>query len=387
MKDRERPDPFVTCTSPWCPMLSHRDLMQLAATYQERQVLTVYLHTTVDNPADRNRWQAELEQVLRALRDREAGASHADRVALDAAIDTLHQWLVAQRTTLRAPGVLAIVAPHEVLFSTPIDTAVPNGATWQTGIHVAPLLKEVSLGVDAAVLVVDARNAHLYRFTPPRHLEQLETLAADVEMDVERHLGGGNAKFHAGTRGGTAAEEIDRQQMAARDRLFHDAMVRAVEVAGRDGWLVLGGNARAVAAARAVVPRTLEARTLMADGLDMHSTPFEIAQAVAAVTLEHEETRDTELVRGIIDDHGSRGRAVAGVRATRAMLDREGVADLILSERFVELFPTDTDDMVRHAFSQGAQVREVHGLAAQEIDQRAEGVVARLRYAIAAGSA
>lgn len=386
MKDRERADPFVTRTSPWCPMLSHRDLMQLAATYQERQVLTVYLHATVDNPADRNRWQAELEQVLRALRDREAGASHADRASLDAAIDTLRAWLVAQRATLRAPGVLAIVAPQEVLFSTPIDTAVPNIATWQQGIHIAPLLKEVSLGVAAAVLVVDARNAHLYRFVPPRHLEKLETLAARLDIDVERHLGGANATFHAGTRGGTAADEIDRQQMAARDRLFNDDMVRAVEVAGRDGWLVLGGNARAVAAAHAMVPNTMEARTLMAEGLDMHSTPFEIAQAVAAVTAERAETRDAELVRGIIDEHGSRGRAVAGVRATRAMLDREGVADLILSERFVELFPTDADDMVRHAFSQGAQVREVHGLAAQEIDQRAEGVVARLRYAITAGS-
>jgi hypothetical protein len=155
-------------------------------------------------------------------------------------------------------------------------------------------------------------------------------------------------------------------------------------VAGKDGWLVLGGNTRAVAAAREAVPSTMTARLLTLDGLDLHATPFEIAQAVAQATMERAEELDAELVRGIIDEHGARGRGVAGVRATRNMLDREGVADLILSQRFVELYPADTDDMVRHAFSQGAQVREVHGRAAEEIDERAEGVVARLRYAMPA---
>ncbi|MBK6845210.1 MAG: hypothetical protein IPJ56_09580 [Gemmatimonadetes bacterium] len=368
-------------------MLSHRDLTQLAATYMDRHVLTVYLRATVENPADRNRWHAELAQTLHALREREAGASHSDRAALDDAVATLREWLLAQKGTLRAPGVLVIVAPGEVLFSTPIDTAVPNVATWKMGIHVAPLLKAVSLGASAAVLVLDARHAHLYRFTPPRHVERVESMTADIDFDVEHHLGGGNATFHQGTRGGTAADEIDRQHMVARDRLYADVMVRAVELAGRDGWLCLAGNARAVAAARAVVPHALDARTLMLEGLDMHSTPYAIAREVAKVTQARAEQMDTELVRGIIDEHGSRGRAVTGIRATKAMLDREGVADLILSERFVELFPVDTDDMVRHAFHQGALVREVHGAAAEEIDQRAEGVVARLRYAVAAGSA
>ena len=106
------------------------------------------------------------------------------------------------------------------------------------------------------------------------------------------------------------------------------------------------------------------------------------AKVPCPATMARTEQLDTELVRGIIDEHGARGRGVAGLRATRAMLDREGVADLILSERFVELFPTDTDDLMRHAFSQGALVREVHGAAAEEIDERAEGVVARLRFAM-----
>ena len=53
-------------------MLSHRDLTQLAATYMDRHVLTVYLRATVENPADRNRWHAELAQTLQAAVDKMA---------------------------------------------------------------------------------------------------------------------------------------------------------------------------------------------------------------------------------------------------------------------------------------------------------------------------
>jgi len=363
-------------------MLNHRDLLQLAATFQDRQVLTVYLHATVENPADRHRWEAELVHALRSLRDRTVTAPHADRVALDAAIANLEAWMATQRASLRAPGVLLVVDEREVVFFMPIDTVVPNLATWQRGVLLSPLLRELSLGAPAAVMLVDARHVHLYRFVPPRHLESLQALEVHPDLDVERHLGGANAAFHAGTRGGTVADEMDRQHLAMRDRLFSEAMVRALEIAGKDGWIVLGGNTRAVTAARAAVPVSFAKRTLVVEGLDMHSTPFEIAQAVEAATMARTEQLDTELVRGIIDEHGARGRGVAGLRATRAMLDREGVADLILSERFVELFPADTDDLMRHAFHQGALVREVHGAAAEEIDQRAEGVVARLRFAM-----
>ncbi|MFP5354898.1 MAG: hypothetical protein ACLGIK_07035 [Gemmatimonadota bacterium] len=51
-------------------MLNYRDLTALATDYRERQVLTVYLHTTVENPADRNMWQAELDHALDALREK-----------------------------------------------------------------------------------------------------------------------------------------------------------------------------------------------------------------------------------------------------------------------------------------------------------------------------
>jgi hypothetical protein len=64
------------------------------------------------------------------------------------------------------------------------------------------------------------------------------------------------------------------------------------------------------------------------------------------------------------------------------MLEREDVADLFLSDAFVARHPTETDDLLHHAFRQGAHVHEVHGTAAATLDARAEGIVARLRYAM-----
>ena len=363
-------------------MRTHRELMQLAETFRDQQLLTVYLHTTVANPADRHRWHAQLEQALHALRGQTATASHAERSALEDAIRQLKAWLETPAAASHAPGLLVVVDAHEVRIALPLDTVVATLATWQRGVLLAPLLREVSRGESAAVMVADARRVHLYRFSPPRHIERLETLESHAELDVERHLGGANAGFHPGTRGGTASDEVDRHLLALRDRLYAEAIVRAHDVVGKEGWIVLAGNTRAVTALGALVPRPSAQRVLVVDGIDMHASPTEIAQAVAAVTVSRADQLDVELVRGLMEEQGTRGRAVAGLRATRAMLDREGVADLVLSERFVELYPADADDMLRHAFHQGALVREVHGAAALEIDERAEGVVARLRYAL-----
>lgn len=367
-------------------MLRTHELVKLASRYRDQQVLTVYLHTTVDNPADRHIWQVELEHALEPIRKRLTHASHDDRVALHAAIARLREWLVAERGTLRAAGVVAVVSEDEVLFATATQTVVPNLASWGRGIYLAPLLGTASLGMESAVLVVDARHAHLYRFTPPRQLELVESTAASARADGERRMGGPPAGgFHAGTRGGTAADDAARLQVTERDRLFAVAVDHAAALAHANGWIVIGGTTRSVAAARALVPEKLHDRVITLEHLDINASEHQVAAAAAAAIDERETQRDQEVVRAIMEEHGARGRGVAGLSATRAMLEREGVADLILSEHFVEEKPDLADELLSRALGQGATVRQVHGVAADEIDVRAEGVVARLRYAPMAG--
>ncbi|MBK6489495.1 MAG: hypothetical protein IPF98_22165 [Gemmatimonadetes bacterium] len=368
-------------------MLRTHDLVQLATQYRERRVLTVYLHTAVTDPAAQRIWEVELEHALEPLRRRIADADHGEREDFYAAVALLRQWLVSERASLGAPGVVLAVAPREVLFATATATAVPNTAQWGYGVFLAPLLHDVSLGAPSAVLVVDLQLARLCRFTPPRHLETFETLESDaVEKlgDVEHRLGAGRSNMGRGTRGGTAADVAERTLETGRDRLYARAIERATDLAGAHGWIVIGGTTRSVAAARALVPTRLHDRLIALDHLDVQSGDSAIAAAVAAAINEREGARDQETVREIIEEFGARGRGVIGLEATRAMLERESVADLLLSERFVSGHPQVADELLDRALGQGATVRQVHGEAASAVDREADGVAARLRYPISA---
>jgi len=357
------------------------ELVTLATQFRDELALSVYLRASVENPADRNAWQVELEHALEPVRAGLADASHDTRSALDAAIDRLREWLVTERGALRAAGVVAVVSPDRVLYARSTDLPVPTLARWGRGVYLAPLLRNASLGVTSAILLLDARHASLFRFTPPRRLERVEAREATAGEDFERRMGGAVGGFHMGTRGGTAADDAARLHLTERDRLFTAMMSRAAEVAGDDGWIVLGGTARSVAAARALLPEGLENRAIPLERLDVHASDFEVAQAAAAAIDRRETSRDREVVHDILEEYGARGRGVAGLSATRAMLEREGVADLILSERFVSGHPDEADALLAQALGQGATIRQVQGDAAAEIDARAEGVAARLRYA------
>lgn len=365
-------------------MLTQRDLKQLAKAYQDRQVLTVYLHPAVEDPADRHRWVVEFEQAVRKLTVDAPRATHADREALRAAIGHVRAALGGAEPPWHTAGVLAVADAHELLHCVPLETRVPCLVTWQRGIFVAPLLAEVSTVPPMPLLLVDDRTARRYRFTPPRHLEHIETRVIRVAADVERHLGSGNSTFHAGTRGGTAAEAIDRRLHAARERLFGEALVPTLAMMAPEGWLLLGGPPRAVAGVRALVSNAVADRVVVVDGLAADASLHDITMAAARALEVRLAQQDVLLVRELIENAAARGRAAAGLLAAKAMLDRADVADLVLSEHFVEQHPEDADDLLHRAFNQGARVREVHGRAADVIDESAEGVMARLRYAMPA---
>lgn len=368
-------------------MLRTHDLVHLATQYRDQRLLTVYLHTSVADPAEQRVWSVRLEHALEPLRRRMAEAAHDEREDFYAAVARLREWLVTERSALRSPGVVLAVAPREVLFASATATPVPNTAQWGYGIFLAPLLQDFSLGSPSAVLVVDLHLARLCRFTPPRHLETVQTLesdAVDKLGDVERRRGTGHNNMGRETRGGTAADAAERTLEAGRDRMYARAIERAAELAGPHGWIVIGGATRSVAAARALVPARLNHRVVAVEHLDVHAGDAAIAEAVGAAISEHESARDRDTVREIIEEFGARGRGVIGLEATRTMLERESVADLLLSERFVNGHPHEADVLLDRALGQGATVRQVHGEAAVTVDREADGVAARLRYPLSA---
>jgi hypothetical protein len=243
-------------------------------------------------------------------------------------------------------------------------------------LHLAPLLREASLGPPAAALLLDAGRVHLYRFDPPGVLQPLDTLVALGDPDAVGAVG----HVQAESRGAVAADEAGRFQLAARHYLYDEALRRADEAAGPEGWIAIAGSSGSVAAATALVPGTQAWRTIELDRFDVRSSDAEVARALGGAIARREAQRDRDVVRELLEEHGARGRGVAGVEATRAAIGREAVATLLLSARYVGAHPLEADALLGNALAQGATVREVAGVAGEELDLRAGGVAARLRY-------
>jgi len=363
-------------------------MRQLALTYRECDVLSVYFtpRSTLDDAGGQavhaRPWVHAVERELDNLRLQHVVASGEERLALDTALARFDEWRDAHAPEASAPGFVVFASTEGVLHAGVTAMPVRTGAVWQQGAHLAPLLRDVSLGPAAAVLVVDARRVHLHRFLAPGRLEPVEMLATDTSSEVERRTGSALGPFHAGTRGGTATDQSERLHLAARHQLYDEAMRHADAIADPEGWIVIAGTARAVAAASAAVPRAHTWRTITLTPFDVNAADAEVARAVAGVVAAHEAQRDRDVVREILEAHGSRGRGVAGLAATRAAVARDGVATLLLSPRFVEQRPRDADALLAEALTRGATVRQIGGMAAEEADLRAEGVVARLRYRV-----
>lgn len=186
------------------------ELVTLASQFRDEPALTVYLRASVENPADRHTWQVELDHALEPVSAGLAEANHETRAALQAAITRLREWLVTERDALRAAGVVAVVSPDRVLYARVTELPVPTIARWGLGAYLAPLLRNASLGTASAVLLLDTKHAVLFRFTPPRRIERVESREAAPVVDLERRMGSALGGFHAGTRGGTAADDAAR---------------------------------------------------------------------------------------------------------------------------------------------------------------------------------
>lgn len=379
-------------------MLTQQELHELhalASAYSGCEVLSVYLPMPFGGGEERPRdWGSCAEwgrvvparratllpwgiaEQLGTLQERSGYQGDLARAALDAAIGQLACWWRRQVPDPSMAGVAAFVTTDGVIHAAPTAVALSPVAVWERGLHLAPLLREASLAPPAAALLLDARRVHLYRFDPPGVLQPLETLVALDDPDAVGTVG----HVQAESRGVAMADGAGLHALAARHHLYDEALRRADEAAGPDGWIAIAGSPGSVAAASALVPGTQAWRTIELERFDVRASDAEVARALARAIAGREAQRDGEVVRELLEAHEARGRGVAGVEATRAAIAREAVATLLMSAGFVRDHPREADALLATAIAQGAAVREVAGAAGDSLDARAGGVAARLRY-------
>lgn len=381
-------------------MLNQQELHQLhvlATAYRGCDVLSVYLPMPSgdedgrmggDGPCAawgrvmphgrRSSLPRGVARLLEELQGREAFRGEDGGRALDASIGQLDCWWRRQAPDPSMAGIVAFVTKDGVIHAATTAVEVAPVAIWEQGLHLAPLLREASWGPPAAALLLDARRVHLYRFDPPGVLQPLHTLVALGDPDSIGAVG----HMQAEARGPVVAQETGRYQLATRHHLYDEALRCADEAAGPEGWIAIAGSSGSVAAASALVPGAQAWRTIELERFDVRASDAEVARALGGAIARREAQRDKDVVRELLDEHGARGRGVAGVDATRAAITREAVATLLMSTRYVGAHPLEADALLGTALAQGATVREVAGVAGEELDLRAGGVAARLRYRV-----
>lgn len=362
-------------------MLTSQTLATLERALQSELVLTVYLTGAARDPAERYRWQRELEPRLRDIAHTLAAKAPEEQAAFDACVEALHHEIATVSGPLGTPGWVAIVTKDGVQHTATLPMAMDAVVTWQEGPDTVPYLRALRQQVPVLLVMADSRHGEVARLANGT-LTVLESLEADTEVDVGTHMGDMPKQgFHVGKRGVTGTDAAQRSLRDATDHLLRDLAARVTRHAQSDDWIVLGGNSHLLPKLGTLLPTSLVTRMEIAPALDMSSTLAERIKAATATALHLRGAWEVERVIAIENDAASHARGVVGPVETHQALERAQVLDLVVTDRFVQEHPAHARRLVRSAFAQGAQVIEVEGEARVRLDTHG-GVGAALRFTV-----
>ena len=359
-------------------MLERRGLIDLERSLRDTLVLSVYLDAPSPNPAERDVWRTRLDQELERVRKQIT--ERPERRAFDRATGLLRDELESRSDAIGAAGWLGVVAPDDIRFRTPLAVSPPLSVHWGRGMFVTPALRALEAMRPAIVAIVDSRSAHLLRYRDGK-IERLETLHAHALIDPVLHMGNPPSPgFHSATRGRTGTDAAERELGAAREHLMHAVASRMVELAGSDGWLLLGGTPEAAHEASAALPEHVASRTLLVPELHIRSSDSEIAQGAAhgASTLRRRE--DLAAIQRVIEQVDACGRARIRIDQVEHALELGAVQRLFISAARAEEQPGTVETLVREALDTDADVEVVSGDGAELLNAKAEGIAALLRF-------
>ncbi|WP_236646377.1 hypothetical protein [Gemmatirosa kalamazoonensis] len=232
--------------------------------------------------------------------------------------------------------------------------------------------------------MVDSRSARFFRYTwgtlaalPEATLTAPSDLAAATPGSSELR-----ATSSPAPRGALDTERADRRRGALFRRLAASIAARLAELAGDDGWILIGGTREwARLAAGTLAPRFAD-RLLVSASLDHDATDRQIVDAAREAASGLRAMHGRALLDRLLERMLPQGRGEVGVPATQRALHAEAVDLLLLSPQFLETDAPVAENAVHAALAQGADVEVLSGEAAAHLDRAAGGIAARLRFAI-----
>jgi hypothetical protein len=359
-------------------VLTHNELRALERALRGESVLSVYIDGSLSDPAARRSWRVELNRELEEKRAALATATGGDE-KFERCVAQLDERLSRYSGLPGDPGWVAIITVDRVHVAEPLGVPVDTKVFWETGIHVAPLMRALKHSRPVIIALVDAVEAQLYRWWGGE-LTPLKGVHAGPGHEPVGHLGHPPSQhFHPGVRGVTGHDAAGQAAADETEHMLGIMAERALRFANGTGWFLVGGVPRVRAAASALLSQRAPGRVLELDALDVHASEAQIREAAQQGASAMRSVFELHQIAEMVDRAGPTGRATLGPDTTRRALELSRVHELYMTHHFMEAHPADAELAVRSALEQGATVEEVSGVAAQQLDEFG-GLAARLRY-------
>lgn len=364
-------------------MLTPTQLNELVRELGNTRVLTVYHGARVTDPAMRHSWRAALGAALQPVRS--GITDEAEREEFDRAAAYLDDPWPPLEGVWGMKGWAAFLTPEGARYAGSLPVQPPTLAAWRDGPVITPYLRAFKQHRPVIIALVDSRSARIYRYALGE-LRELSEMALSVpdsaEPGAQERPPAKGGPSHPGPRGTLDTEALQRRKAANFHRLGTTLASRVVDLAGDDGWILIGGTREWARHAGDMIPATHTSRVMVSPTLDHNAHEKEIAETAKHAASDLRSQQGHELVKRILERSCDGGRGASGVPAVQRALHASAVDLLVVSPHFLNRTDIDVEEMVRTALARGADIEVLSGSASEELDERTGGVAARLRFPV-----
>ena len=360
-------------------MLNRDQFIDLYRVHREQNVLSVYVDGDGHDPAERRAWTLQLEQGLTRERARLQAEAPDDVEAFDRARAKVEEQLGRFGAFLPARGWVGFATEADLAYAEELPVPMPHLVRWERGLRAAPYVRALKQDRMVVAVLVDRRKARIFTYQNGEIQERAD-LIADLDIDdFGDQATSKRAVMHTGARGQTGTDAANRALDVSASRLQARVAEAVRDLAGPEGFVVLGGTPEAESAVEHHLDGISD-RVIKRRALHLAMTDPEVKAVVEEAASALSAQRQGELLNGVIDQARSGGKGSLGLSATEEALRGARVDTLLLTRALRERFPDLADHFAGTAFEQGAAVEELSGEHADRLDDEAEGVAARLRY-------
>jgi Bacterial archaeo-eukaryotic release factor family 10 len=358
-------------------MLAREGLISLYRDHRDQKVLSIYLDAEEHDPAKRRAWRRTLDHITDAAA---AEVPPDERDAFDRSLAHLRTELRRYDAFLPDAGWAGFATPSRLLYAETLPVEMPDLARWEQGLRVAPYVRALRETTPVVTVLVDSRQAKMFR-QRNGSFEELDPVHADTFFgDLSDVNMSKRATTRTGVRGETETDAAQRFEEVGAARLLKHLSESVAEMAGPDGIIVVGGTSEMTAALLQRLPKSLQRRTTEHPSISFWTSTADLRRAASEAASHVIASRQKDLLDQVVENAGAGNRACLGRETTDRALTERRVEVLLLSRKLADADPEYADRCVGAAFEQDADVEELVGTVADRLDSAAHGIGARLRY-------